>query len=82
MLRHHHDAGVRELMHKDRIGHAMPGMDGTYLHVTPESRRDCCEALENLFWNAISSVPHDSPARGGSDGDEVDVDPGGLGQCP
>ena len=48
-------------MRKDRIGHAMPGMDGTYLHVTPESRRDCCAALESLFWDAISSVPHESP---------------------
>jgi hypothetical protein len=48
-------------MRKDRIGHAMPGMDGTYLHVTPESRRDCCEALETLFWDAVSSVGHESP---------------------
>jgi hypothetical protein len=66
LFRHAHDtwlddAGVRELMRKDRIGHAMPGMDGTYLHVTPESRRDCCEALEALFWDAVSSVGHESP---------------------
>ena len=66
LFRHAHDtwlndAGVHELMRKDRIGHAMPGMDGTYLHVTPQSRRDCCEALEALFWDAVSSVGHESP---------------------
>jgi len=65
LFRHAHDtwlddAGVRELMRKDRIGHAMTGMDSTYLHVTPEARNQCCQALEALFWTAIANVAHQS----------------------
>jgi integrase len=65
LFRHAHDtwlddAGVRELMRKDRIGHAMTGMDSTYLHITPDARRHCCEALETLFWSAIGEIGHES----------------------
>jgi hypothetical protein len=28
-------------------------MDATYLHVTPQMRRDCIAVLEKLFWEGI-----------------------------
>ena len=37
----------------DRRGHAMPGMDRVYNHVTPEMREHLCAALEDLWQTAI-----------------------------
>lgn len=32
----------------DRRGHAMPGMDAVYTHVTPEMRQRLCDVLKGL----------------------------------
>jgi hypothetical protein len=38
----------------DRRGHAMPGMDAIYNHVTPEMRQRLCDALEQLWRGAVA----------------------------
>ncbi len=38
----------------DRRGHAMPGMDAVYNHVTPDMRHRLCDALENLWHAAVA----------------------------
>ena len=46
----------------DRRGHAMPGMDAVYNHVTLEMRQRLCDALEDLWWSAVTDrrrlAPH------------------------
>jgi hypothetical protein len=37
----------------DRRGHAMPGMDAVYNHITPEMREHLCDVLENLGRSAL-----------------------------
>jgi hypothetical protein len=38
----------------DRRGHAMPGMDAIYNHVTPEMRQHLCNVLEELWQSAVA----------------------------
>jgi hypothetical protein len=38
----------------DRRGHAMPGMDAIYTHVTREMRQRLCDALEQLWREAVA----------------------------
>jgi hypothetical protein len=41
-------------MQMDRRGHAMPGMDAVYNHITIEMRQRLCNALEDLWWSAVA----------------------------
>jgi len=47
-------AGLPKVIQMDRRGHAMPGMDAVYTHVTPEMRRGLCDALEQLWHDAMA----------------------------
>ena len=47
------DAGLSKVIQMDRRGHAMPGMDRVYTHVTVEMRQRLCEVLEDLWQNAL-----------------------------
>ena len=38
----------------DRRGHAMPGMDAVYNHITLEMRQRLCDVLEDLWQQAVA----------------------------
>ena len=38
----------------DRRGHAMPGMDAVYNHITAEMRQQLCDVLEKLWHTAVA----------------------------
>ena len=38
----------------DRRGHAMSGMDAVYTHITLEMRQRLCDALEQLWQDAVT----------------------------
>jgi integrase len=53
-LRHTHktwlaDAGIPPVARDERLGHATPGMDGVYIHATPEMRRRVLAALQRQW---------------------------------
>jgi integrase len=48
------NADLHKVMQMDRRGHAMPGMDAIYTHVTPEMRQRLCDALEQLWREAVA----------------------------
>ena len=43
---------MHKLIQMDRRGHAMPGMDAVYNHITTEMRQQLCDVLENLWHTA------------------------------
>jgi integrase len=50
-LRHTHktwlaEDGVEPVARDERLGHATPGMDGVYIHVTPAMRRKVLDVLQ------------------------------------
>jgi integrase len=47
-------ANLNKVLQMDRRGHAMPGMDAVYTHVTPEMRQHLCNALEQLWQDALT----------------------------
>jgi integrase len=47
-------ANLHKIIQMDRRGHAMPGMDGVYTHVTPEMRQRLCDVLEGLWQTAVA----------------------------
>ena len=47
-------ANLHKVMQMDRRGHAMPGMDAIYNHITIEMRQRLCDALEDLWWSAVA----------------------------
>jgi len=47
-------ANLHKVIQMDRRGHAMPGMDAVYNHVTTEMRQQLCDVLEDLWWSAIT----------------------------
>jgi integrase len=47
-------ANLNKVIQMDRRGHAMPGMDAVYNHVTPDMRHRLCDALEDLWSTAIA----------------------------
>ena len=56
-------ANLAKVLQMDRRGHAMPGMDAVYNHVTPEMRQHLCNVLEQLWQQAVSrryEVAHQS----------------------
>jgi hypothetical protein len=46
-------ARLNKVIQMDRRGHAMPGMDAVYTHVTQEMRQRLCEVLEDLWHDAV-----------------------------
>ena len=46
-------ANLNKVIQMDRRGHAMPGMDAVYNHVTLDMRQRLCDALETLWWAAV-----------------------------
>jgi integrase len=55
------DAGLSKVIQMDRRGHAMPGMDRVYTHVTTEMRQRLCAVLEDLWQNALQERQTISP---------------------
>jgi integrase len=55
------DANLNKVIQMDRRGHAMPGMDAVYTHVTLEMRRRLCDVLEQLWNNAVTQRRRLSP---------------------
>jgi integrase len=51
-------ANVHKVIQMDRRGHAMPGMDAVYNHVTTEMRQQLCDVLEKL-WHATIAQRRD-----------------------
>jgi len=47
-------ADLHKVVQMDRRGHAMPGMDAIYTHVTPEMRQRLCDVLEQLWLRALA----------------------------
>ena len=47
-------ANLNKVIQMDRRGHAMPGMDAVYNHVTPDMRQRLCDALETLWQTAVA----------------------------
>ena len=47
------DARLSKVIQMDRRGHAMPGMDRVYTHVTIEMREQLCAVLEDLWNKAV-----------------------------
>ena len=45
---------VHKVLQMDRRGHAMPGMDAVYVHVTDEMRQRLCDVLEQLWQMAVA----------------------------
>src|SRR6266851_4330455 len=48
------NADLHKVVQMDRRGHAMPGMDAIYTHVTSEMRQRLCDALEHLWRKAVA----------------------------
>jgi len=42
-------ANLHKVIQMDRRGHAMPGMDAVYNHITLEMRQRLCDVLEELW---------------------------------
>src|SRR6266571_1591874 len=55
-------ADLNKVIQMDRRGHAMPGMDAVYTHVTPEMRQRLCDVLEEL-WRADMAQRHEMARR-------------------
>ncbi len=55
-------ADLNKVIQMDRRGHAMPGMDAVYTHVTPEMRQRLCDVLEEL-WRAAMAQRHEMARR-------------------
>jgi integrase len=51
-------AELHKVIQMDRRGHAMPGMDAVYNHVTLEMRQRLCDSLEKL-WNTALTQRYD-----------------------
>jgi integrase len=47
-------ANLNKVLQMDRRGHAMPGMDAVYNHVTLEMRQQLCDVLEQLWQDALT----------------------------
>ena len=47
-------ANVHKVTQMDRRGHAMPGMDAVYNHITTEMRQQLCDVLEELWHTAVT----------------------------
>jgi integrase len=47
-------ANLHKVIQMDRRGHAMPGMDAVYNHITPEMRQRLCDVLEELWRDAVA----------------------------
>ena len=47
-------ADLSKVIQMDRRGHAMPGMDAVYTHVTPEMRQHLCDVLQELWQSAVA----------------------------
>jgi len=47
-------ANLHKVIQMDRRGHAMPGMDAVYNHVTNEMRQQLCDALQTLWHDAVA----------------------------
>jgi len=47
-------ANLHKVIQMDRRGHAMPGMDAVYNHITAEMRQRLCDALEKLWEQAVA----------------------------
>jgi site-specific recombinase XerD len=47
-------ADLHKVVQMDRRGHAMPGMDAIYTHVTLEMRQRLCDTLEELWQHAVA----------------------------
>jgi hypothetical protein len=45
---------VPKVLQMDRRGHALPGMDAVYVHVTPEMRQQLCDYLQQLWEQGIA----------------------------
>ena len=56
------DARLNKVIQMDRRGHAMPGMDAVYTHVTLEMRQRLCEVLEDLWCDAVIRRRRMAPA--------------------
>jgi hypothetical protein len=80
-------ANLSKVLQMDRRGHAMPGMDAIYTHVTPEMRQHLCDTLEHLWRLAIAErhalasrsavlLLNDVLLRHETDGNGLDAEPG------
>jgi integrase len=47
-------ADLHKVIQMERRGHAMPGMDAVYNHITPEMRQRLCDVLESLWRTAVA----------------------------
>jgi integrase len=47
------ESGLPKVIQMDRRGHAMPGMDRVYAHVTTDMREQLCVVLEGLWAKAL-----------------------------
>lgn len=47
-------AALNKVVQMDRRGHAMPGMDAVYNHITLEMRQRLCDVLEELWRGALA----------------------------
>jgi integrase len=48
------DSNVSKVLQMERRGHAVPGMDGIYVHPTPEMRQQLCDYLQQLWEQGIA----------------------------
>ena len=54
MLSTGYTTDVPKVLQMDRRGHAMPGMDAVYNHITPPMRQHLCDLLESLWEDAVA----------------------------
>ena len=54
-------AGLHKVIQTERRGHAMPGMDAVYNHVTPQMHEHLCDVLEELWREAVEARRQLSP---------------------
>lgn len=54
-------ANLHKVIQMDRRGHAMPGMDAVYNHITLEMRQRLCDALEGLWLQAVTQRHERAP---------------------
>jgi integrase len=47
-------ANLNKVIQMDRRGHAMPGMDAVYNHITTEMRQHLCDVLQELWEQAVA----------------------------
>ena len=65
-LRHSHkvwldEAGIPAILAHDRMGHVMPGIGGTYSHVSPAMREELRAALQKRWEEALAARAELSP---------------------